>query len=241
MKLLLIILIMISMKSYSQENLVKLQDYLDYNNDYCKNIYVDTTDISKSFLEAPEIIYESDYQTKIYSDGPFSYSEGFTNKLKMFSSDSLELGTKDIKSDFNEIKNKLEELEVQNGKILFKRTINTMNQNETVEIYFEKYVNCVSIENELKEIFNPVNCTFDCYPAKLVQSVVIPIENILVQSNNSLVFSKQVEKVRITDFLGSYTELEYKPNIDISSYKRGVYILQFTYENKIYNYKFIKE
>ena len=74
-----------------------------------------------------------------------------------------------------------------------------------------------------------------------VKSVAIDNNNFISSNGNSIIFKNQVSNLRIIDFLGSYTDIEYKPELDISNLQRGVYIIQFAFENKIHNYKFIKE
>lgn len=243
MKTILVILMLATSYAFTQSNLVNLNENIDNENIFtCESdIYIDTTGFGDEFLKDYRLIFDAIYINNFYSKGPFGYSEGFDKKLKMFDTDSLEVGTHNIKSEYNEIKSKLENLEVKYGKILFKRTINTMNQDESVQLYFENNVNCVITEKELKEIFSPINCSFDCYPAELFASVDSEIKEILSFENSIIYFKKQIQNLRLIDLLGNYQDIEYKSEINLSNLQKGVYILQFTYDNEVYTYKFIKE
>lgn len=243
MKTILAILTLVTSYAFTQPNLVNLNENIDNKNIFtCESdIYIDTTGFGDEFLNDYRLIFEERYINNFYSKGPFGYNEGFDKKLKMFDTNSLEVGTNDIKSEFNEIKNKLEDLEVKYGKILFKRTINTMNQDESVQLYFENNVNCVDTETELKEIFSPINCSFDCYPAELFASVDSEINEILSFENSIIYFKKPIQNIRLIDLLGNYQDIEYKSEINLSNLQIGVYILQFTFEEEIYVFKFIKE
>jgi len=243
MKLLLTILIMISMKSYSQENLMLLQKENGIQDSTCI-LYIDTLGIGDEILETPEIVTDIRYQEgRLYGKGPFDFGNNDLNReVNLFELDGMNdedtLTINDIKDEYKEEKDKFFEYKdlYADFKFIIKR-----KDHLKFEIIFDKLINLDEVKSKFERIHSDYNFSFQCVPAFLLKSVKIPIENILVQRNNNLVFNRQVEKVRITDFLGSYSELEYRSEIDISSYQRGVYILQFTYENEIYNYKFIKE
>lgn len=66
-------------------------------------------------------------------------------------------------------------------------------------------------------------------------------ENLFGFDNNIFLFNKNVNHIRIIDMIGNTKVINFKPEINISHLKRGVYILQFTYSNEVYNYKFLKE
>ncbi len=243
MKLLLTILIMISMKSYSQENLMLLQKENGIQDSTCI-LYIDTLGIGDEILETPEIVTDIRYQEgRLYGKGPFDFiNHTLSNEHNLFEVDGKKDGDtltiSNIKDEYSEEKAKFIEYNKLYGNFKFK-IIRKVDLH--FEIIFDDLVNLDEVKNKFERIHSDYNFSFQCVPFFWLNSVRIPIEKILVQRNNSLVFNRQVEKVRITDFLGSFSELEYRSEIDISSYQRGVYILQFTYENEIYNYKFIKE
>jgi len=111
---------------------------------------------------------------------------------------------------------------------------------------FGHYVNNYFLSPDKKYLYSNTCASYSniyelCPEAHAFKSVSLEKNDLIKANGNNLIFQNKVSNIRIVDFLASYTELKYKPEIDISSYQRGVYILQFTYKNEIYNYKFIKE
>lgn len=81
-------------------------------------------------------------------------------------------------------------------------------------------------------------CNFETKLVSSVENIMYTIANF---SNNKLHFKVIVNDIRIIDILGNYEEIEYRPEIDLSNLERGVYIIQFTFNNQVHNYKYLKD
>lgn len=253
MKTIILILIIFSIQSYSQDLYVEMPDC------FCKpfpiesksqlainefDSYIDTCEIIE-IIGAEEYynVNRCDYLANKHYRGT-NNSESLNKYIKtinIMSKNKLFGDVEDtifykqvseISDEFLEIKNKLIEVQKNIGKFTF-----LIASNYPVYIKFENHISLEYINETFSEYFE---IKFS-YLAYLLSDIEESVTNIMSTKGNKINFLNKVENIRIIDFLGSYSEIDYKAELDISDLQRGVYILQFTFDNQIYNYKFIKD
>lgn len=256
MKTLILFLMIFSIKSYSQDNFVKLKDFLDLTDEniiVCEDdIYVDTTGFGSLFIELPKIVLDSRYINHFYANGPFYFFKDYKNDIKLFETSKSEYTTDDISNNLIELKEKFKDIEKVSGTIIFKKN---EDNNNRVNIYFESLVNCEEYREKLLFLSDDFSCSFDCYPAELLSSIntsELSIEINVTQNENTLrvlIDKSNAKNITINIFnlngqiMNSRTNnltggLDYF-DFDISNYLTGTYIYSISIDGyKVKSNKF---